>query len=153
MTGMGGAAAPTRMLRTPGGARCRPACCSCSFHLRARASAQVSGTTATLRGSVEDASGGVLPGATVTLVNSGTSAIRTAITDERGAFTFSSVFPGTYDLRCELAGFKTTEQEGISLSPNDYARHLHTTGDREPERGCHGEGRAGRGDSNRDGRA
>ena len=87
--------------------------------LRAPAAAQVSGTTATLRGSVEDTSGGVLPGATVTLVNSSTSAIRTAITDERGAFTFSSVFPGTYDLRCELAGFKATEQEGISLSPND----------------------------------
>ena len=77
------------------------------------------GTTATVRGSVEDTSGGVLPGAMVTLVNSSTRAIRTAITDERGALTFSSVFPGTYDLRCELAGFKTTEQEGISLSPND----------------------------------
>jgi Carboxypeptidase regulatory-like domain len=87
--------------------------------LPAPAATQVIGSTATVRGSVEDTSGGVLPGATVTLVNSSTRAIRTAITDERGAFTFSSVFPGTYDLRCELAGFKATEQEGISLSPND----------------------------------
>jgi hypothetical protein len=40
-------------------------------------------------------------------------------TDDRGAFTFSSLFPGTYDLRCELSGFKTSEQRGIVLSPND----------------------------------
>src|SRR5215204_2087791 len=65
--------------------------------------AQVSGTTATLRGSVDDASGGVLPGAAVTLVNSGTRATRTAVTDERGAFTFSSLFAGTYDLTVELS--------------------------------------------------
>ena len=40
--------------------------------LRASAAAQVTGTTATVRGSVEDTTGGVLPGATVTLVNSST---------------------------------------------------------------------------------
>ena len=77
------------------------------------------GTTATLRGSVEDASGAVLPGATATLVNTGTSAIRTTLSDERGAFTFSSLFPGAYDLRIGLSGFKTIEQQGIALSPND----------------------------------
>ncbi len=82
-------------------------------------SAQVSGTTATLRGSVNDASGGVLPGATVTLVNSATRALLTGATDQRGAFTFTSLFPGSYDLRVELSGFKASEQQGISLSPND----------------------------------
>ena len=87
--------------------------------LSSTAWAQVSGTTATLRGSVDDSTGGLLQGATITLVHTGTSAMRTAITDERGGFTFSSVFPGTYDLRCELSGFKTSEQSGIVLSPND----------------------------------
>ena len=81
--------------------------------------AQVSGTTATLRGSVEDASEGVLPGATVTLVNSGTRATWIALTDDRGAFTFSGLFPGLYNLTIELSGFKTHEQRGIVLSPND----------------------------------
>jgi len=42
--------------------------------LRASAAAQVIGTTATVRGSVDDTSGGVLPGATVTLANSSTRA-------------------------------------------------------------------------------
>ena len=82
-------------------------------------SAQVSGTTATLRGAVDDASGGVLQGATITLVNTATLATRTAVSDERGAFAFSSLFPGSYDLRCELSGFTTTEHRGIVLSPND----------------------------------
>ena len=85
----------------------------------ATSSAQVSGTTATLRGAVDDASGGVLQGATITLVNTATLATRTAVSDERGAFAFSSLFPGTYDLRCELSGFTTTEHRGIVLSPND----------------------------------
>ncbi len=79
----------------------------------------MSGTTATLRGAVDDASGGVLQGATITLVNTATLATRTAVSDERGAFAFSSLFPGTYDLRCELSGFTTTEHRGIVLSPND----------------------------------
>src|SRR4051812_19780271 len=82
-------------------------------------SAQSSGTTATLRGSVGDASGGAVSGATVTLSNRATRAVRTEVTDERGAFTFTSLFPGVYDLRVELSGFKASEHQGISLSPND----------------------------------
>ena len=74
--------------------------------------------TATLRGTVEDASGGVLPGATVTLTNAGTNAMTTAVTDGRGGYNFV-VFPGTYNLKVELEGFKTYEQTGISISPQD----------------------------------
>jgi hypothetical protein len=80
---------------------------------------QASGTTATIRGTVEDSSGGVLPGATVTLTNVGTKAVRTATTDERGGYFFSGLFPGAYDLKVELDTFKTYEQKGISLSPGD----------------------------------
>jgi hypothetical protein len=40
--------------------------------------AQVGGTTATLRGSVDDASGSLVQGATITLVNTATQATRTA---------------------------------------------------------------------------
>ena len=40
-----------------------------------------SSTTATLRGTVQDSSGGVLPGATVTLTNSGTKSSATAVTE------------------------------------------------------------------------
>jgi Carboxypeptidase regulatory-like domain/TonB-dependent Receptor Plug Domain len=79
---------------------------------------QASGT-ATIRGTVQDPSGGVLPGATVTLTNASTKGTQTAVTTERGTYTFSGVFPGTYDLKVELSGFKNYEQKAIAISPQD----------------------------------
>ena len=76
-------------------------------------------TTATIRGTVQDPSGGVLPGATVTATNTGTKAVQTTVSDDRGQYLFGGLFPGTYDLKVELSGFKTYEQKGLSLSPND----------------------------------
>ena len=76
-------------------------------------------TTATIRGNVQDPSGGVLPGATVTVTNTGTKAIQTVTSDERGQYQFAALFPGTYDLRVELSGFKSYERKGLTLSPND----------------------------------
>jgi len=75
--------------------------------------------TATIRGTVEDPSGGVLPGATVTLTNTGTKAVQSTVTNERGGYIFSGVFPGTYDVKVELEGFKTYEQKAIGISPQD----------------------------------
>jgi hypothetical protein len=89
------------------------ATCSTAF-----AGAQAS-TTATLRGHVEDATGAVLPGATVTVTNSGTNATQNMVADDRGQFLFASLFPGTYELKVELSGFKTYERKAIALSPND----------------------------------
>src|SRR5437588_4401391 len=76
-------------------------------------------TTATLRGNVQDSTGGVLPGATVTLTNTGTQAVQTAVTDDRGQYLFAGVFPGTYDLKIELSGFKSYERKSVTLSPGD----------------------------------
>src|SRR3954466_13494666 len=76
-------------------------------------------TTATVRGTVEDPSGGILPGANVTMTNTGTRAVQTTVTDERGQYLFSGLFPGTYDLKVELSGFKTYEQKAVPISPND----------------------------------
>src|SRR5688500_16607462 len=76
-------------------------------------------TTATLRGHVEDPSGAVLPGVTITLINQGTKATQTTVTDGRGQYLFAGLFPGTYDVRAELSGFKAFEQKALTLSPND----------------------------------
>ena len=87
--------------------------------ISASAFAQVGSTTATLRGNVTDESGGVTPGATVTLQDVGTRAVRTAVTDERGGFTFTGLFPGSFNVAIELSGFKTFHQTAIVLGPND----------------------------------
>jgi hypothetical protein len=78
-----------------------------------------SSTTATLRGHVEDPSGAVLPGVTLTLTNQGTKAVQTAVTDNRGQYLFGGVFSGTYDLKAELSGFKAYQTTGLVLNPND----------------------------------
>src|SRR5262245_28645532 len=72
-----------------------------------------SSTTATIRGTVTDSSGGVLPGATITLTNTGTKASATTVTDDRGGYLFV-VFPGTFSMKVELSGFKVHDQQGIT---------------------------------------
>ena len=61
--------------------------------------AQDGGITAALRGTVNDTSGAIIPGAQLTLTNSGTKAIQTFTTDERGAFAFAGLWPGRYVLK------------------------------------------------------
>jgi hypothetical protein len=77
------------------------------------------GATASVRGNVQDSTGAVLPGATVTLTNTGTKGVTTTVTDERGQYQFAAVFAATYDLRVELSGFKAYERKNITLSPSD----------------------------------
>ena len=62
-------------------------------------------------GTVSDQSGAVLPGVTVTLSNPlGTiGGNQETVTDERGAFQFVRLVPGTYTVRAELSGFRTAD--------------------------------------------
>jgi hypothetical protein len=80
--------------------------------------AQTTGS-ATLRGTVKDQSGAVVPKATVTLTNDATKDTRKAQTSDAGIYVFSAVNPGVYTLKVESAGFKTAEQANLSLSPGD----------------------------------
>jgi hypothetical protein len=73
--------------------------------------------TGSVRGTVKDPDGGVLPGVTVTALSNVLVAGKlTATTDDRGAYRFPSLPPGTYDIEAELSGFRTTRQEGIRIS-------------------------------------
>jgi hypothetical protein len=77
------------------------------------------GSTSTIRGTVTDASGAVLPGAVVVVTNTATGNTRQVATDERGGYLFAALFAGTYDLTVAMDGFKSFERKGIALSPND----------------------------------
>jgi hypothetical protein len=79
-------------------------------------------------GQVLDASGGALPGATVTLTNVGTSAQRTATTDAQGRFSFPSLPPATYTLRAELQGFQSAELKNFELRTGETASPTLTLG-------------------------
>jgi hypothetical protein len=66
-----------------------------------------SGTSA-INGSVADAQGQVVAGASVKLISTGQNTQRTTTTDGNGAYSFASVTPGTYSIEVESSGFKKT---------------------------------------------
>ena len=78
--------------------------------------------TASIVGTVTDASGAVVPGATVTIQNVGTSAAVKLTTDSSGAFAAPSLAVGTYKVTATAAGFKTFVQDGIRLSVADVTK-------------------------------
>jgi len=86
----------------------------------APAAAQV--TTATIVGTVTDASGGALPGATVTARHADTGFTRTVPTSEVGTYRLEFLPTGRYVVEVTLDGFKPTTRSGIVLRVNDTAR-------------------------------
>jgi hypothetical protein len=78
------------------------------------ANAQV--TTGSIAGVVTDASGAVLPGATITLTTDRVAAAQTAVSDTNGAYRFDRLAPGAYVVKFELQGFRTVERPDIRIS-------------------------------------
>jgi hypothetical protein len=78
-------------------------------------------TLGTITGEVRDSTGGVMPGATVTVVNKATNATRTTTTNAVGLFDFPALPPGTYSVKSELEGFKTASFD-IELQVQQTAR-------------------------------
>ncbi len=73
-------------------------------------------------GEVKDASGALIPGASVTITNTGTDLIRQAVSDEAGRFTFTDLPTGTYEVKVTQQGFKTFEQKQATVSINSVTR-------------------------------
>ncbi len=76
-------------------------------------------TTATISGTVQDASGGVIPGAQVTLTNQATNESRTETTNDTGLYVFPSLVPSTYSLKASVKGFQPKQITDIALHAGD----------------------------------
>jgi len=72
--------------------------------------------TASISGRVTDASGAVVPNATVTIKNTATAATQTASTDEQGRYTLLDLPIGPYDLTVSKAGFQNSARTGLTLT-------------------------------------
>jgi len=83
---------------------------------------QSQSTFGTILGTVQDASGAVIPGAEVTLLNTGTSAQRIVASDAGGSFTFSNIDVGQYTLTITSPGFQKFSQPAISLTARETRR-------------------------------
>ena len=77
-------------------------------------------TTGNVAGTVKDAQGGVVPGATAVLVSEtkGTKSAP-AVTSETGDYIFPNVTPDTYTVEITMEGFKTLKREHIRVSGGD----------------------------------
>jgi hypothetical protein len=69
--------------------------------------------TSTIRGTITDPSGGVISGATVTLINTQTNATRTVTSGDTGNYVFDLITPSTYRVTVEAAGFKKKVTENV----------------------------------------
>ena len=64
------------------------------------------GQTGSIRGSVKDQSGAVVPGAQVTITLAGTDTSRFATADKEGSFEFVDLAVGHYEVTVDAPGFK-----------------------------------------------
>ncbi len=72
-----------------------------------------------LSGTITDATGGVLPGVSVSLKNADTGFNRSTVTDSEGRYSFNAVPPtGKWTLTVELSGFGTQHREGLEFQAN-----------------------------------
>src|SRR5215472_15874538 len=83
-----------------------------------KVSAQI--TTGNVIGTVKDAQGAVVPGATVTLIDEAKGVrIGPVATNESGTYVFPNVTAATYTVEVAMDGFKTAQRKGIPVSGGD----------------------------------
>ena len=97
--------------------------CRCFDHLLCRCrTSRGTSDFGTITGLITDSSGGVLPQATVTVVNQATNVERRITTDSRGNYEATHLNPGTYTVKVEATGFKRFENRDIVLRSLQTAR-------------------------------
>ena len=93
--------------------------CSIALLTALAAPAAAQDTTGTIRGTVRDSSGAVLPGATVVAKHVQTGRLADGLSNEDGQYTIPLLQPGTYELTFTLTGFQPQTIKGIELHVND----------------------------------
>jgi hypothetical protein len=77
---------------------------------------------ASLGGTVTDASGAVIPGATVTATNESTGVVSTAVTNAAGVYSFPRLLFGAYTVKAEQKGFQPKSFTKVTLETGQQAR-------------------------------
>jgi hypothetical protein len=86
----------------------------CALLLASPAAAQTV-TTGNIAGTVSDAQGGVLPGATVIAVHTDTGTNYETVTGADGRYSILNVRVGTYTISVNMSGFKEQKQEKVAV--------------------------------------
>ena len=96
------------------------------------ATAMAQRSAASINGTVKDATGAVVPQATVVLTNTATTVAQTAVTNETGEYIFLNILPGKYTLKVTKEGFQTDTEPDFTLEVNqtttfDFTLHVGST--------------------------
>jgi carboxypeptidase family protein len=78
-------------------------------------------TTGTIRGTVRDQQGAVVPGVTVTIRQTDTNLVRTAATGAQGEYLVTNLPTGNYEVTAEIVAFNKSVRSGITLAVNQDA--------------------------------
>jgi carboxypeptidase family protein/TonB-dependent receptor-like protein len=76
----------------------------------------------TVQGGVFDQTGGAIAGATVSVIDVARGVTRALTTDAAGEYVAPSLLPGTYTVRAEAKGFRTTEHSGVLVEVGQTIR-------------------------------
>jgi hypothetical protein len=77
--------------------------------------------TGTIVGEVQDQSGAVIPGASVTLIDNTTNAARTTLSNKSGGYVFVNVSPSAYTLTASKAGFELAKVDNQTVEVGTQA--------------------------------
>ena len=80
------------------------------------------GSSGRILGTVTDQSGGVVAGATVSVIDTERGITRTLTTDDAGAYNAPNLTPGNYTVRGEAKGFKRIERQGVTVEVGKEVR-------------------------------
>src|SRR5438093_144548 len=79
-------------------------------------------TFATVSGTIDDGTGALTPGVTVTATNNATGIVTTALSNEAGTYNFPSLQPGAYTVSAQLSGFQVSTYTNVQLGNRDQVR-------------------------------
>ncbi len=72
-------------------------------------------TTASINGTITDATGAVIPNAQITVTQPSTGATRQTVSGKAGDYNITFLAPGNYEMKVEAKGFATVQQKAINL--------------------------------------
>src|SRR5689334_13842636 len=76
-------------------------------------------TRGNVSGTVTDSQGAIVPGAAVTVTNTGTGAVTRLTTNQTGYYEAPLLLPGEYSVSVEAPGFKKTVRSGVTVGHSE----------------------------------
>lgn len=97
-------------------------CCALALALGAASRCYAQTTYGSIVGTVRDTTGAVVPNLPVVVTNQATGVKATKNTNETGAYSFTTLFPGKYSIHAEKSGFRSVDVNNIQLEVNQTVR-------------------------------